>query len=617
MVYLAADNNLAIHGVDDIDEMEAIAANPEVQVVIQGEFNPSQFARLGATAASAHLPNFNTFRYAFGGLSPLAAPAVTGPNGVVTDIGNRNMTDPGQLKEFVTWAKATYPAERYALVLWNHGDGFGGLIEDITSAGNRLMNQRELRAALTGTGGVDVIDFDMCQMAGYETLESIVGLTQYAAFSQANEPGEGDPYTAILNSLYTNPNIDGKTLSTVIVDQYDSYFAQNPRVSTTKSAFDLSGYPAFRAALDALGASLLASLPSVASSLGAAITNAQRYELPVHKDVVNAADSLLARIADPVIRQRLSDLRSAATSSSFKVAMKNKNGTFAYSHRVDRSSGLHFVLPSKIGNDAFSNSGARTIGEYALNFPGRPWTEFLKAWTASSALAQVDLGSPWEVYLVWDAVSFSKKVDIDLWVLEPNGNVYVPFIGTVTPNGHLSSESSDVNAFYEGYVMNRYVDVGRYGFYANLFQDSTNVGPYVDVQFRRGSTGPFTSLYGAALPRLSKQSSWLNDATPTFGEIHAGAYSDLRLVATLDVSAASGSSASRDDMGAVMLASPGPEGLRSTRDSGRVPTVSAAQRSTIERLLSEQRKAKRKASTVESSGLQRNQLRFPTVRPDK
>src|SRR5712671_5691230 len=49
LVYMAADNNLAQSGIVDIDEMEAAGSNPEVQVVIQAEFNPTGFSTAGLT----------------------------------------------------------------------------------------------------------------------------------------------------------------------------------------------------------------------------------------------------------------------------------------------------------------------------------------------------------------------------------------------------------------------------------------------------------------------------------------------------------------------------------------------------------------------------------------
>ncbi len=120
MVYMAADNDLASSGIDDLDEMEAAPINPEVQIVVQAEFSASALNQEGCTSACFNRPNFNTFRYVLTGQTP----AVPGPNGTVTEISNRNMTDPLQLREFINYAKQVQPAEHYITVLWNHGGGY-------------------------------------------------------------------------------------------------------------------------------------------------------------------------------------------------------------------------------------------------------------------------------------------------------------------------------------------------------------------------------------------------------------------------------------------------------------------------------------------------------------
>jgi hypothetical protein len=75
---------------------------------------------------------------------------------------NVDMTDPNQLQAFIQWAKTNYPASHYLLVLWNHGGGYTGLIQDETSGRSGLMSLEDLKAALTGVGPVDIIDFDIC-----------------------------------------------------------------------------------------------------------------------------------------------------------------------------------------------------------------------------------------------------------------------------------------------------------------------------------------------------------------------------------------------------------------------------------------------------------------------
>ena len=67
MVYMAADNNLAVAGIEDIDEMEAAGQDPEVNVLVQAEFSPTQLQFYGCDASCFNRPDFNTFRYVLRG----------------------------------------------------------------------------------------------------------------------------------------------------------------------------------------------------------------------------------------------------------------------------------------------------------------------------------------------------------------------------------------------------------------------------------------------------------------------------------------------------------------------------------------------------------------------
>ena len=534
MVYMAADNNLTMSGLGDIEEMEAAGADPEVQVVVQAEFNPQEFSLRNCTAACAHLPNFNTFRYAIMGVTP----NVDGPNGTVTDIGNRSMTDPAQLKEFVNWARATYPAEKFGLVLWNHGGGYTGLLEDLTSTGSKSMSLEELKTALTGTGELDVLNFDMCLMAGYETLTKLTGLAKVAVFSEETEPGDGDPYTPIIDALQADPSMDAKALGTAIVNAYNaSYATPNNKASTTKSAFDLSAFAAFETALGTLAGTLTTNVSVLSSAIGTSATVSQKYEIPQLTDLLDFLDSLNVRTTDNTVKTQIAAVKTAASAAAFRLNSKARNGADAGARRVARSTGLHVLMPSKTAFDELPASGPASFAAYQALYSGKPWTTFLAAWlTGSAAQKLVDQGeNRYQVYLVWDSLGKSKGVDVDLWILEPSGDLFIPWKGTVTPNGLLTDDSQVNGVAYEGYETNRYVEPGDYKFYANLYADPQTFKPKYDIVYRNNQTSSFASLYSPNFPILSLQTSWLNDPTPTFAEADAGAYTDLRLAAVLNI----------------------------------------------------------------------------------
>ena len=102
MVYLAGDNNLDAAGVDDLLEMKAVGSTADVNIV-------AQFDRQGK--------GLQTRRFYLRKGDNLDAD-------VVAELGETNTGDPAVLTDFAIWAITTYPAQRYMLVIWNHGSGW-------------------------------------------------------------------------------------------------------------------------------------------------------------------------------------------------------------------------------------------------------------------------------------------------------------------------------------------------------------------------------------------------------------------------------------------------------------------------------------------------------------
>jgi hypothetical protein len=102
LVYLAGDNDLDGAGVVDLGEMKRVGSNARVNIV-------AQFDRAGKNAA--------TKRYFLRKGTTLA-------KDVVASLGETNMGDPNVLQDFLAWGAKNYPAQRYMVVIWNHGAGW-------------------------------------------------------------------------------------------------------------------------------------------------------------------------------------------------------------------------------------------------------------------------------------------------------------------------------------------------------------------------------------------------------------------------------------------------------------------------------------------------------------
>jgi len=119
---------------------------------------------------------------------------------VLADLGEIDMSDPRTLVDFVTWAMAAYPADKYALILSDHGMGWPGGWSDPTATGGAdrsipltgaLGDQlylHELDAALdeiratTGLDKFELIGMDACLMGH---LEVFAALAPHAPWEEA------------------------------------------------------------------------------------------------------------------------------------------------------------------------------------------------------------------------------------------------------------------------------------------------------------------------------------------------------------------------------------------------------------------------------------------------
>ena len=532
MVYLAADNNLAPQGFIDLEELEWAGFDPEIQVVVQGEFSPFYMLLNGLTLEVQRLSSWDTFRYALGD-----NPLVLGIDGSVEDLGSVDMTDPSTLRDFVSWATQRYPAERTVLIPWNHGGGYAGLIQDLTNRGSALMSIGEFRQALTGLTPVDIIDFDMCLMGGYETLLSVQGLSEVAIFSEEVVPGDGNPYHHIIDALQANPTASTDDVARMFVDEYsDEYLGE--RSSTTKSAYRLDRLDALDAALTTLAAVIGSKLETLRSTLVSVLSESQKYTYRELTDIGDFAGRLRAASGDPQIAGATDAVLAAVGDPAFRLSYRNYSAP--EDSDVSASTGLHVVFPSGEGEDSFQDQGNRSFSAYNAEYAASPWGTLLAAWAATiDETPTVDLGfgQALEIYEVWDQATVDVGADIDFWLWEPVQRLFVPWYGTVTPNGLFSSDSydSEPSTFYEGWLSRQIVEQGSYKIYAHLWTGPEGHQASLDVAFRTSASDEFTSLYEDAPRRLDFTRPIDDDPTASLAEAAAGAYSDFQWVAVWDV----------------------------------------------------------------------------------
>ncbi|MBR6323265.1 MAG: peptidase C11 [Lachnospiraceae bacterium] len=141
---------------------------------------------------------------------------------LASDAGTGAMTDPKTLSDFIKVCAQNFPANRYELILWDHGGGsVSGYGYDEKQRTQDTMDLSEISKALKD-GGVkfDMIGFDACLMATAETALMLDAYGDYMVASEESEPGIGWYYTEWLRQLTQNPSIDTVTLGKKIADDF-------------------------------------------------------------------------------------------------------------------------------------------------------------------------------------------------------------------------------------------------------------------------------------------------------------------------------------------------------------------------------------------------------------
>jgi len=364
LVYMAGDNNLDPSGIGDLLEMKRVGSTPQVNVV-------AEFDRASGRGAKR-------YRLRKGGT--LAADAVA-------SLGRLNTGDPRTLLDFVRWGVKAYPAERFALVLWNHGQGWDDtdIYEDarhrrfrrlatgrvrhalfrppvrrmlrgairkfeyrailLDDDAKDFLDNLELKSVLAGAataigGKLDLLGMDACLMSMAEVGYQMRGSARFTVGSEQTEPGDGWPYDRILAALAKHPEMDAGDLSGVVVREYLASYAAADGV--TQSACDLSKADALAAAVGALVEALTAALRegTLRQRILAARMRVQSYEIPDNVDLVDFCELLAGAAPGSALTARCRDVvgavgaGAAGAGAGYVLAQDSKGRDLAASHGV-------------------------------------------------------------------------------------------------------------------------------------------------------------------------------------------------------------------------------------------------------------------------------------------
>lgn len=348
MVYISGDNNLEDYVVKDIElELAPTGSSANVQVVALADRGPGYDTSYGdwQTTKLFHVTQGMT----------------AASENAVADWGERNMGDKQTLIDFVTWTKANYPADHYALYFWGHGWNWhpGYVMQDDTNADT--LDMGEIKAALPSIGFIDMVGFDGCNMASIEVQLLWHGHATALAHSQEYVGWDGVEYDVVLAQLAANPAMT----------------ADQVAIATSQSATNDKTWSAV--AVDARFDALITAVNnwSVALKNGLAV-NRKKYDrafgstqsfwqAPMDKDLYDMAYEINRLVSDSNIK-----LKSQAVMNAINAVKLDE-------HHVNRYPDAHGITIYHISRA--SEKDANYTYYLTLDFALQTgWDEFLNAY---------------------------------------------------------------------------------------------------------------------------------------------------------------------------------------------------------------------------------------------
>lgn len=359
LIYQVADNNLEEAAVSDLKEMIAAGTNGSFQIVVQSD-RAQGYTSLGV-----------------GGLGDwTSAKRLKIGNGSLTqvqDLGEVNMGDPKVLSDFIAWGVKAAPADRYALIFWDHGGAWPGFGGDESTSDHDLLTLAELKQGLdagmkqAGVQQFALIGFDACLMATHETAATMEPFGEYLLASEELEPGHGWDYRS-LKLLSSAPTTGPVDVAKAIIAGFSAQAqAEKTDQTITLALIDLYKIKALGGALGSFAKSVKDGVATVGLTVGkqraAALAfgkdpdpkrDTHMIDLGLFVQKVGQADASLAGVRDGVLKA----LQQAV------VAKVNGSATSA-------ATGLSIYFPTRAAYYDKSYDGVAGVAQ---------WREMIKAY---------------------------------------------------------------------------------------------------------------------------------------------------------------------------------------------------------------------------------------------
>jgi len=285
MVYMCADNDLDARGPEDIAELELCGSSPEAAILVQLDRANGPARRYFINKRSA-----GSVADDWGAVSEMKA-----------DLGEVDMGDHRNLVDFFSWSAKNYPAEKYALVIWNHGSGWKsparaagatnskkkGIAYDFDSKNNiSTPALGEAMCAIRDIAGkkLDILIMDACLMQMLEIAYEVKDGVDYICAAEDIEPDSGMPYYPVCEMIKKYPRISARALSIFIAGAFADKFIKTD-TPHTYSVVDCSRVEALKTELDGFCAYALSRRDELRDIIKGASAAVQRFTYRDYADL--------------------------------------------------------------------------------------------------------------------------------------------------------------------------------------------------------------------------------------------------------------------------------------------------------------------------------------------
>jgi hypothetical protein len=343
MIYVCADNNLESSWQPNLAKLESVGSTANVHFVALVDLLSTQTVEL------IHIEQ--------------------GTYTVVETWAEQDMGDPMVAINFVNKVKTLFPANKYVLDFWDHGNGWDYFCWD--QSADDWLDVPKLGQIMDTVGFIDIVGFDACDMAQAEVYYELIGHSSYVVGSEESIPLLGWPYDTCAQDLTNNPSQTALTYATELVVNYGEFYNSLKGFGAeTFSAVDVTKMPALTTAFTDWTAQMLANLNQYKSKYSTALKGTKKmWATNYYLDMYDYMLQLLEENVQATLVTATKNVQAALSNAAIANWFGKKQASIY---------GLTFFW-------AKSNSWRNSIRNNYLQVPWGQitgWTNFLDAYYA-------------------------------------------------------------------------------------------------------------------------------------------------------------------------------------------------------------------------------------------